>query len=48
MLTRSSEAGSPGRQKQGAQHAEAHQNLWQYGLVLMLVVLVVESAIGRG
>jgi aerotolerance regulator-like protein/VWA domain-containing protein len=28
--------------------AEARQNLWQYGLVLMLVVLVVESAVGRG
>ena len=30
------------------QAAEARQNLWQYGLVLMLVVLVVESALGRG
>jgi hypothetical protein len=48
MLTPTSEAAPPGRQASGARHAEARQSLWQYGLVLMLVVLVVESVIGRG
>lgn len=36
------------RQTGRAQQTEARQNLWQYGLVFMLVVLVVESAVGRG
>jgi hypothetical protein len=30
-----------------AQSVESRQNLWQYGLVLMLIVLVMESAVGR-
>ena len=30
-----------------AQRVEAQQNLWQYGLVLMLGVLVLESMVGR-
>jgi hypothetical protein len=30
-----------------AQQIEARQNLWQYGLMLMLVALVAESALGR-
>ena len=30
-----------------AQQSEAEQNLWRYGVVLMLVALVVESAVGR-
>jgi hypothetical protein len=30
-----------------AQAVEARQNLWQYGLVLMLAVLVLESVVGR-
>ena len=47
MLARAPAAQVPARQNGRAQHAEAQQNLWQYGLVLMLVVLVVESAVGR-
>jgi hypothetical protein len=47
MLARAPGGQAPARQSGRAQHAEARQNLWQYGLVLMLVVLVVESAIGR-
>ncbi len=31
-----------------AQNVESRQNLWRYGLILMLGVLVIESAIGRG
>jgi hypothetical protein len=48
MLPRS--ADEPGRARHAgrAQQREARQNLWQYGLVLMLVVLVAESAVGRG
>ena len=48
MLSRS--PGEPARARQAgrAQQHEARQNLWQYGLVLMLAVLVVESAVGRG
>ena len=30
-----------------AEQTEARQNLWQYGLMLMLVTLVVESFVGR-
>ncbi len=30
-----------------AQQTEARQNLWRYGLLLMLGVLVAESAFGR-
>jgi hypothetical protein len=30
-----------------AQAVEARQNLWQYGLVLMLAILVLESVVGR-
>ena len=48
MLTRSADQPAPARQTIRAQHAEARQNLWQYGVVLMLLVLVVESVIGRG
>ena len=32
---------------QQVRQAEAAQNLWQYGLMLMLAVLVIESAVGR-
>jgi hypothetical protein len=31
-----------------AQTLESRQNLWQYGLILMLGVLILESAVGRG
>jgi hypothetical protein len=47
MLARAPAGAAPAGQSARAQHAEARQNLWQYGLVLMLVVLVVESAVGR-
>ncbi len=30
-----------------AEQAEAHQNLWQYGLMLMLVALIAECLVGR-
>jgi len=30
-----------------AAQAEARQNLWQYGLLLMMVALVAESFVGR-
>jgi hypothetical protein len=36
-------ADRPAREEQ----TEARQNLWQYGLILMLVVLVAESCVGR-
>ena len=36
-----------GHEAQRAQRLEGRQSLWQYGLVLMLVVLAVESAVGR-
>ncbi len=36
-------ADRPAREEQ----TEARQNLWQYGLILMLVVLVAESFVGR-
>jgi hypothetical protein len=36
-------ADRPAREEQ----TEARQNLWQYGLILMLVVLVAESVVGR-
>jgi hypothetical protein len=48
MLTRSSEAAPRRQHANAAQHVEARQSLWQYGLVLMLAVLVIESVIGRG
>jgi hypothetical protein len=48
VLTLSADQPAPARQTIRAQHAEARQNLWQYGVVLMLLVLVVESVIGRG
>jgi hypothetical protein len=39
---------SPGRAASlRAQQTEARQSYWQYGLVLMLVALVAESAVGR-
>ncbi|MGB2716000.1 MAG: BatA domain-containing protein [Vicinamibacterales bacterium] len=48
MLSRSPSEPARARQPGRAEQREARQNLWQYGLVLMLVVLVVESAVGRG
>jgi hypothetical protein len=47
MLMRSKAPTAPVRQAERARHAEAGQSLWQYGLVLMLGVLVIESVIGR-
>ena len=48
MLPRSSAAAGIDRRPGRPLAVEARQNLWQYGLVLMLVVLVLESAAGRG
>ena len=47
MLVRQPAEHSP-RQPGRPQASETRQNLWQYGLLLMLVVLVLESAVGRG
>lgn len=45
---RTEPAGStPAVEAARAQNAERQQNLWQYGLALMLGVLVVESMVGR-
>jgi hypothetical protein len=41
-------AGEPGRDRQvKAEQAESRQNLWQYGVLLMLATLVAESFVGR-
>jgi hypothetical protein len=41
-------AGESGRERQvKAEQAESRQNLWQYGLLLMLATLVAESFVGR-
>lgn len=38
----------PGTQQQvKAEHSESRQNLWQYGLALMLMTLVAESFVGK-
>ena len=49
MLERASDVQVHGRTQDTirAQSIESHQNLWQYGLILMLAVLVVESGVGR-
>lgn len=49
MLARpqSVEASSGAREAMQAQNVEARQNLWRYGLVLILGLLVLESAVGR-
>ena len=48
MISRAESDGAGGaRDTIRAQAVEAGQNLWQYGLVLMLAVLVVESIAGR-
>jgi hypothetical protein len=50
MFERSTGSEGPGSRidRLHAQNVESRQNLWQYGLILMLGVLVVESAVGRG
>ena len=48
MLPRRAPGENTARPSGRPQAAEARQNLWQYGLLFMLVVLVVESALGRG
>jgi hypothetical protein len=50
MFDRSAGVDGPGAgpDRLHAQNVESRQNLWQYGLILMLGVLVIESAIGRG
>ena len=40
-------SGAHARDAVKAEQAEARQNLWQYGLLLMLVALVAESFVGR-
>jgi hypothetical protein len=49
MLERTADVQGYGRTQETirAQGIESQQNLWQYGLILMLAVLVVESAVGR-
>lgn len=49
MLERSTRVQVHGGAKETvrAQSVESQQNLWQYGLILMLGVLVIESAVGR-
>jgi hypothetical protein len=42
-----SEVQVAGPSRMRARNLEAGQGLWQYGLILMLAVLVAESGIGR-
>jgi hypothetical protein len=47
MIDSTSAAGSSRQGHIKADQAESRQNLWQYGLLLMLVTLVAESFVGR-
>ena len=47
MIAANDEAGNTRQIQVKAEQAESRQNLWQYGLLLMLVALVAESFVGR-
>ena len=47
-MIRTRPASSPARAARRAEAAEARQNLWWYGVMMMLVVLAAESVAGRG